>query len=519
VPATFHENSSAPYDTAEQIELSSQSQRLHIAISHGIEEEVTSLLSSGVSVNTRDGVNNSPLHTAILRGNISIVKSLLNYGANVDAIGFHGKTPLHLADVSKGLVQLLLKHQPNLSLQDNEGNTILHQMLQVNGWWDDLDVKGMIRMILSSGSDINIMNQLGESPLHRIVTDVVPASKEYMEMVSDFLDYKPNVRSPMRNGASLLLVFLENSDIVFSLTGYHLYDHKGELGFRCLEQLLVAGADPDIMFRSKPLVIYFLETIKHHQKNTPAGKFLVLLLQRADIGATDLAGNNMLHAALTTKPRSYGLHDQALPTAIISTLIDLNIDVNHVSSTGASPLEICLDKGWRRPHNAKEVALALVRAGASTTARTSTGKTIIDVLTHFSSHDRICLTKAFLKADIDSQQQESEDAAAQDWVRLWRLTWKQTSWRCIKSHLTDLENSRDRPKIKDFAECSFLVIAEHLLEFHKSRLLLWCKGELDQESVREDYDEYCAILRDCRERNATIDASWYAYLLNLMDFK
>lgn len=60
-----------------------------------------------------------------------MAKSLLKYGADVDATGFKGKSPLHLSVVSKNLVQLLLKHQPNLSLQDDEGNLILHYLLHL----------------------------------------------------------------------------------------------------------------------------------------------------------------------------------------------------------------------------------------------------------------------------------------------------------------------------------------------------------------------------------------------------
>lgn len=83
-PGTFHE-----------IDFTSQTQSLHAIIPHGTEEQISNLLSSGISVSTRDSFNNSPLHIAILRGDIGIVKSLLNYGADIDAIGFQSKTPLH----------------------------------------------------------------------------------------------------------------------------------------------------------------------------------------------------------------------------------------------------------------------------------------------------------------------------------------------------------------------------------------------------------------------------------------
>ncbi|PMD43725.1 ankyrin, partial [Hyaloscypha variabilis F] len=115
---SFHDNFNAPYIPPNQeVDLPS-GQDLFKAISEGTENELLVHLSSGASVNIRDNLNNSPLHAAITKGNISMAKALLKYGADVDAIGFKGKTPLHLSVVSKNLVQLLLKHQPNMSLQD-----------------------------------------------------------------------------------------------------------------------------------------------------------------------------------------------------------------------------------------------------------------------------------------------------------------------------------------------------------------------------------------------------------------
>ncbi len=67
-------------------------------------------------------------------------------------------------------------------------------------------------------------------------------------------------------------------------------------------------------------------------------------------------------------------------------------------------------------------------------------------------------------------------------------------------------------------KCGFVVIAEHLLKRHRSRLELVLEKTLEKESAVEDYEEYCAILRDCRERKADIDASFYTFLLDIMDF-
>jgi ankyrin repeat protein len=515
----FHESSAAPYlHTNEQIEIPSLDLSLHLTISDGTEEEIANLLSSGISVSTRDTLNNSPLHTAILRGNISVVKSLLDYGANVDAIGFKGKTPLHLAVASKGMVQLLLKHQPTLSLQDDDGNTILHYMLLIKGWWDDLDVRATMKKLLSAGVDVNIPNKSGESSLHRIVADVIPASQGYMEMVSEFLNYKPDVLSPMRNGLALLAVFLDNTDILLKDTKSDAPD-RVRTGFRCLKQLLAAGADPNITFHSKPLISYYLENGAIREQG-PSEKFIMLLIQKIDIDTAEYGGNYLLHQFLSMTRLIYA----DFPVCgIVAALIARGANVNQINAAGASPLEIWLTFKPLRLYGFQNhvlmVALLVVKAGAVTTIFTSTGKTLFDLLTDLPKGDRFSLTKAFLEADINSQQDDSDVAARPDWVEAWRSAWKQPIWRLAKAGLTELEQSQSRPKSKEFTECALLIIVERLLQRHKSQLMVWQKGGLDKESVKENYAEYCAILRDCRERKASIDVSWYEYLLDLMDFK
>jgi hypothetical protein len=243
----------------------------------------------------------------------------------------------------------------------------------------------------------------------------------------------------------------------------------------------------------------------------------VLLLQKIDIDTAEYGGNYLLHQALS-RARLYA--GRGIPYyAIVASLIARGVNVNQINTAGASPLEIWLTASWSVRNRLLKVALLLVRAGAITTIFTSTGKTLFDLLTSITRDDRFCLTKAFLEADINSRQDDSDAATRPDWVEVWRTAWKQPIWQIAKARLTELEQLQSRPKSKDFTECAFLIIAERLLEKHRSLLMLWQTGEMNKESVKEFYEEYCAILRDCRERKASIDASWYEYLLDLMDFK
>jgi ankyrin repeat protein len=521
MPGTFSDLSAAQsVDTARHIDFTFH-QSLFDAISSGSEEEVTNLLSTGAPVNIRDSTDNSPLHVAIMKGNFPIVRSLLNYGANIDAAGFKKRTPLHLAVGSQALVELLLKHQPTLSLQDDDGNTPLHHLLNTDDWTEKHGVRTTILLFLSAGMDINIINRLGESSLHRIVNDVSSLSSfnlnywQRVEMMSEFLNHKPNVTSTMRNGKTLLAVFLEKSHI-FSRNYY--YPGLEKKGFVCLEQFLIAGADPNTIVNSKPLLVGLLSKVVF-VKGGESEKALVQLIQRADINVAGLDGNYPLHLSLARwEPKmrwEFGNY------AITAALISRNADVNQTNNAGASPLEIWLDVNRHRLSvDVVDVALLLVEAGADTTKASSTEKTLFDMPTKMLMDDRTRLTKAFLKADMEKFQQEDYNVHTRlGWVEVWRSACKQSPWHLAKAKLSELEYTPSRPRTVEFMECASLVIMEHLLERHQSRLKLWLSGELDKDSVTENYEEYCAILKDCRGRKPDIDVSWYTFLLDVMDFK
>jgi hypothetical protein len=521
---SFHGNLAAPYlDRNDGFNFAVQDQNLRSAILYGSQEQITDLLSSGISVNTRDPFGNTPLHTAILRGDVAIVKSLFRYGADVDAIGFKGKTPLHLGAASKEMLKLILKHSPTLSLQDDEGNTVLHYMLSIRDWWNDSYVKVAMETILSSGVDINLRNKFGESPLHRLVADVVPKSQSYMDMISGFLNHEPDAMSPMRNGLSLLAVFLDNSNILSQVSG--LYREKDSImtGYRCLEQFLDAGADPNMMHHSKPLILYCLENSQFGE-NGPWKPFLGRLFKTANLQVAGPGGHYPLHMALSRHHTGYRRYRDSQKVfasyMVVSSLLTQNayVDVNQTNTAGASPLEIWLaGNPWGGPDVAK-VALLLIDSGAQTTTLTSTGKTIFDPLVNLSKQDRVCLTKEMLKSNINFRRDDTDSFRRPAWTETWRSSWKAPLWHMSKAHLDELERLPSLPKSKGFSECAFVVVAEHLLGRHFNQLKLWRTGDLAKESVREDYEEYCAILRDCLDRKAEVDPSWYPNLLDLMDF-
>jgi ankyrin repeat protein len=318
----------------------------------------------------------------------------------------------------------------------------------------------------------------------------------------------------MRNGQALLGVFLENTSILQKDTERWPSDWV-EAGFRCLEQFLVAGANPNFTFHSQPLLHYCLEKGEFVERR-PSESFLVHLIEEADLDIANSDGNYPLHMALTRNRISWTR--QRFPACkVASALIARQVSVNKPNRAGASPLEVWLTSCWIQPP-LNEVTILLIEAGASSTITTTAGKTLFDLITYQSRENRVFLIRTLLEADIKAKQPENDTSAGSEWVEVWRSAWKPSLWSIAKASLTKLDHLDSRPKIKNFMECAFLVIAKRLLERHRSQLKLFLEKDLEKGSVIENYEEYCAILRDCRERKADIDASFYTFLLDIMDF-
>jgi hypothetical protein len=204
--------------------------------------------------------------------------------------------------------------------------------------------------------------------------------------------------------------------------------------------------------------------------------------------------------------------------AIINALISRNASPNQTNDEGATPLEIWLRKRHKKPSKLVPVALLLIEAVADTMIQTSTGGTLFDMLSWLPDKDQNLLTRALLKKGGAAEEHATGAPARSEWAELWRAALKRTDWQGAKARVIELQNLPSRPKFAGFMECAFRVIVEHQLELHKACLRRWQENLVGKEAVTKDYENYCAILRDCRERGIEVDISWYSFLLDLMDF-
>ncbi|KAK3003682.1 hypothetical protein RJ639_018452 [Escallonia herrerae] len=67
---------------------------LHMASANGHVDIVDYLISNRVDVNSSNAEKNTPLHWACLNGHVEIVKRLILAGASVSAVNSHERTPV-----------------------------------------------------------------------------------------------------------------------------------------------------------------------------------------------------------------------------------------------------------------------------------------------------------------------------------------------------------------------------------------------------------------------------------------
>ena len=146
---------------------------LHLAARNGTEEMVRALLDSQATVNVTNHAGETPLRLAVESGSTANLEQLLKAGAR-PALGLTGTTLLHLA-AQRGrpeMIPILLAHGLTLEVHDIDGCTPFMAAVLARQW-------GAFVLLQVSGADVNAVDSMGNTALHRIII-----SPFYQDMVS-----------------------------------------------------------------------------------------------------------------------------------------------------------------------------------------------------------------------------------------------------------------------------------------------------------------------------------------------
>jgi len=114
-----------------------------------------------------DREGNTALHKAVSNGFDQVVEDLVAKGHDINAANSYGETPMLMAispirypeGDERAIQQILLNASPDLTVQTNSGQGLLHIAAIAN---HDLMCEKMVR----AGLDVNARDQAGATPLH-----------------------------------------------------------------------------------------------------------------------------------------------------------------------------------------------------------------------------------------------------------------------------------------------------------------------------------------------------------------
>jgi ankyrin repeat protein len=101
----------------------------------------------------------TPLHVALINGQLELARTFIEQGVLINDQDENGETALFLAIEFENISELLLKAGADVNISNNLGETPLHKVA-ANG------TANQVNLLLNSGASIEIQNHLNQSPLH-----------------------------------------------------------------------------------------------------------------------------------------------------------------------------------------------------------------------------------------------------------------------------------------------------------------------------------------------------------------
>ncbi|KAH9056837.1 ankyrin [Lactarius vividus] len=223
------------------------------------------LLAHGVDVNSQDKYHNTPLHSAAFNCRPTIAGLLLDHGANPSAENEQGETLLHEVSRIKGdfkgvdVARLLLQHGVDVHAQDKDHNTALHSAA-LNGKFR------LVQVLLDHAANPTTENDQGETPLHLLSRGKYDRGVVIIQLL---LEHGVDVNGRKRN----------------MWTPLHLAAVKGR--FKIARVLLDHGANPTAADEQGETPLHVVSQGKHDSQEDGVRIAQLLLARGADVNALD----------------------------------------------------------------------------------------------------------------------------------------------------------------------------------------------------------------------------------------
>lgn len=466
-------------------------------------EQVRLLLHAGAAIDIRDHTGNTALHSGVIAESIEIVLLMLRFRPDVDAKNHQGRAPLHLAISQPGIINALADNGADVSIQDEKGDTPLHLALS-----DDDLKRGTagyvtIDILIKFEADPNKENNAEVTPFLKLL-DRPDYKHGELPIICSFLEAGGSTDQTLPDGRTPFQVFLSRSEGY----GFNIQGSDGELENTILRHFLGKGASVVTpVYLGEPLILNYCKQVPKHFYREEIDVTLVKeFFKRVTADEVKNVGNSLLSilAEDVNWQRMNGVGK------FVRILLRHGLNPDHENLKGETPL--ILFSRWSEYSASADMLTALLEHGADPWQRDYSGMCAL-FRTAEEKSNKLCRT--MLEEDFRRRRNalpsgtESRDSTRnQPWGE-WQEAVRAEDWSVPKKlALPQVEDLSEEAK-KTLRDCAFGVLAENHIRFAKDKF----KGEAAETELRRKY--VAGIIRDCREREITLDVSCTDYLIEL----
>ncbi|RSL63231.1 hypothetical protein CEP54_005298 [Fusarium duplospermum] len=478
--------------------------QLHRAALNKDIEQVRLLLNAGAAVDIRDHTSNTPLHNAVTAESIEIALLILRFGADVDAKNHRGRAPLHLAISQPGVINALVDNGADVSIQDEKGDTPLHLVLSTDPATNSSTICSTAVMLLKSGGDPNKKNNAEVTPFLKLLDRSYDQSG-VRSAICSFLEAGGSTEQTLPDGRTPFQIFLSRSDNY----GFKIRGDDPRLENTILRYFLGKGASVvTLVSHREPLILNYCRQLYKYYHPGPMDETLAKELFK---GITTDEAKKVGDSLLSVLVEEYGWHKMEGRGKLARILLRHGVNPNHENLKGETPL-ILLFGTFGLDSGTAEILASLLEHGADPWQRDYSGTCAL-FLTAEKKYNESCRT--ILGEDLRRKQSaltsETEPRNAtrsQVWDE-WQEAARAADWSVAKQLALPQSEDLSREAKKTLRDCAFGVLAENHIRLAKDKF----QGEAAGTELRRKY--VAGIMRDCKERDITLDASCMDYLVEL----